>query len=178
MGAINYGSNNLLIQLGYNLSSKYKLIDCITEDLKNEHDDLSKDELENKTYDIWIDIVNDSYDDVNNFLTQSFKEFNWYDFKIESGYYEGFYISLDFKYLYIDNWKERSLMHKELTKIKTVFKELINNFGLVSYSPGWVTTFYDTNTSIKMLNNAVKSAREQINKIPTQSQFYKNNTKG
>lgn len=149
MGAINYGRSKY-ITLGYN-----------TDDLYEE-----KEELED----------NDIYYDVDDTIYSQFEEleyivgkynFDYFDVKLKSGYYDGFYLEIkDNEYVYFDNMQEREDVLKEVSALKKLLLELIDNGLLVCY-PWWVTKWLNDVESIKEVNKAIAIIRKDIRKIPT-----------
>lgn len=151
MGSINY-RNNKLFNLGLNYE---KLENEIEKDFENE-------DLENEEIRYIIDNeINFCYEYCNNILNNY--KFNYYDIKLESGYYEGFYLSIDFNYNYFDDFIEKKYCQKELTQVKKCFLELINACGLVSYHAWWCDKYYSKKETLDMLNEFIKKERVRIN---------------
>ena len=148
MGAINY-SNNKLFNLGLNYE---EIKEIIERDFANEEDA----DIDQINYDEVCFI----YEECNNILNKY--DFNYYDIKLESGYYEGFYLTIDFKYNYFDNFIEKKQAQKELTQVKKCLLELINACGLVSYHAWWCDTYYSKEETISMLKEFVKTERKRI----------------
>ena len=149
MGAINYGRSKY-ITLGYNTDVLYE----------------EKEELED----------NDIYYDVDDTIYSQFEEleyivgkynFDYFDVKLKSGYYDGFYLEIkDNEYVYFDDMKEREDVLKEISVLKKLLLELIDNGLLVCY-PWWVTKWLNDVESIKEVNKAIATIRKDIRKIPT-----------
>ena len=138
MGAINYGCNDI-INLGYN--------------------------LKNYDYEKDFDICNDDYIQIK-WLLKSLN-FEFYIVELRGGYYEGFYLNIDFRLLWLDNYQEKLAALKETTMLHKFLKACINDFSVVVYYPGWGTSYEDKKTSLKMLKNAIREEKEKIRKLRT-----------
>ena len=138
MGAINYGSNEV-INLGYNLKNY------------NEEED-------------W-DLCNDDYNQVEWLLEKQY--FNYYQVELKGGYYEGFYLDIVFKYLYLDNYQSKLEALKEATRLGNFLRMCIEDFSMVVYYPGWCTGYEDKKTSLKMVKNAIREEKKNIRLLKT-----------
>ena len=99
------------------------------------------------------------------------KRFQYYKVSVESGYYEGFYISIDREYSYLDNYQEKLDMQKELTTLKELLIKCINECGIRVCYPWWATSWEEKiEDSVKVLNEKVKEERDYIKHIPTDRQ--------
>lgn len=141
MGAINYGSNEI-INIGYNLKNR-------------DYDNLDDEYL----------FEEDDYEQVKWALEKRY--FNYFDVELKGGYYEGFYLIIDFKYLYLDNYNEKLEALKEATKLKEFLVECINDYSMVVYHPGWGTSYEDRKTSLTMVEQAIKEEKARIKKLYT-----------
>ena len=140
MGTINYGSNDFF-NIGFDLSWLDKF------------DDYDK-ETE----------INTIFDEI----TEILKGYNFtcFSIKIEPGYYEGFYIDIDFDWLYFDDYTEKRQTQKEITQMKRFLEECCY-WGLVQYSPGWCTSYATEEQTKKAIKTAIRETRQKINAIPT-----------
>ena len=138
MGAINYGSSEV-INLGYN--------------------------LKNYDSDEDYDLCSDCYEQVEWLLDKQY--FNYYEVKLEGGYYEGFYLDIEFKYLYLDNYKEKLEALKEATKLGNFLRMCVQDFSMVVYYPGWCTGYEDKKTTIKLINAAIREEKKNIRALYT-----------
>lgn len=143
MGAINYGYNNHFngFQLGYNLND---------ETLTDEENESMQEFL---------------YYDIKELLENY--NFNYFNVELHSGYYEGLYITIEnpgYNYGVFNNYIEKLEALKELTQLKKLLLELIKNYDLVAYSPGWCTSYYTKQESISQLKDTIKKERENIKK--------------
>ena len=136
MGAINYGSNDI-INLGYNLA--------------------------HKDYD--YDLCEDCYKQVEWALERYC--FNYYEVELKGGYYEGFYLDIQFKYLYLEDYNEKLEALKEATRLKKFLEECINDYDMVVYYPGWLTGYEDKKTSLEMVENAIREEKKNIRLLKT-----------
>ena len=139
MGAINYGSNNIL-NIGYNLK-----------DYDYEED--------------W-DFCEDDYNQVKWELERH--NFNYFNIELKGGYYEGFYLDLEFKFLWLDNYNEKLEALKEATKLRKLLEKCIYDYNMVVYYPGWCTGYEDKKTSLKMVKNAIKEQKHLIKGLYTE----------
>jgi hypothetical protein len=137
MGAINYGSNEI-INLGINTSN------ILNEDDFNE--------------------VSYIYDDVKNILDDY--SFYYYHVVIKEGYYSGLYLDIEANFYIYDSYLDKLDAQKELTQLK----ELLNRCagaGLVCYTPGWCTGYYDFKDTKTKIKEAIKNARLVVKAAPT-----------
>lgn len=138
MGAINYGRNNIL-NIGYNLK-----------DYDYEED---------------YDVCEDDYNEVKRELERY--NFDYFNVELKGGYYEGFYLDLDFRLLWLDNYKEKLEVLKEATRLRKLLENCINYHNMVVYYPGWGTGYENIETSLKMVKNAIKKQKQLIKSLPT-----------
>ena len=138
MGTINYGSNDI-INLGI---------------------DVSKED----NFSILDEEVSYIYDDVKNILDDYY--FYYYHVAIKEGYYNGLYLDIESNYYVYDSYVDKLDAQKELTQLK----ELLNrcaDVGLVCYSPGWCTGYYNFKDTKAKIKEAIKSARQVVKAAPT-----------
>lgn len=172
MGAINYGSNNIIGSFGYVWIQNYPSEEDIKEyreefDLSEEYTD---EEIEERIMEDNHDIMEEDMSEVKRHLG----EYEYYDVSVEYGYYEGFYISIDNKYLWLDDYTQKKEMQKELTKLKKNLEFVIENLGVRVCYPGWCTGWEkEIKDSIKELNVGIKEERKRINSMRTEKQFWK-----
>lgn len=166
MGTINYGSNKILINVGYHYDFDYS-----EEEIKEicEEYDYSKETAIDLCREQYDDCVRESRDLVQKKL-KDLGRLDYYLVSLEYGYYEGFYISIKRDIIFLDNSNDRKEMHKELTKIVNFVKECIKECHLVQYEPWWSTSYEDEETSLKNLKVAVRKERNEINKLLTDIQ--------
>lgn len=153
MGAINYKSNNI-ITLGYNIPKKEE--EAEKEDGANYEALYYDDEMFN-------------YEEVKNILKKY--NFNFLDVKLAAGYYQGFYIDLDFDYIYFDNSKDKKEALKEATQLKKFLLEIIY-FDMVSCFPGWCTTYRTEEETKKEIKEAIKQLKEKIKNTLTEKKYF------
>lgn len=142
MGTINYGYNKYF-NIGMNLSHNYDEYDYQCE------------------YEYQFEETQHTIDKYN---------FNFFKIGIENGYYEGFYIWIDFDFLYFDDWNEKRQMLKEITQLKHLLNELCYN-GLVKYSPGWCTTYHTEEETKTAIKKAIRKTKEEIKHFPTYKKY-------
>lgn len=159
MGTINYKSNDY-INLGYDLSNQNFYCRMV----EFYDDDSSRDDLEgeiNATYELIEDLI-ESYD------------LEFFKINIKNGYYEGFYIDINFDYSYFYNYIEKQDAQKEITKIKKLLYDIIDYGNIVNCHNGWCTgydTIEDTKAAIK---EAIKKMRYVVNTTDTARKHFKN----
>ena len=147
MGAINYKISDY-ITLGYN---------CNNIDYQDEY---------------YFDIINFYYDEIAGILRNEF--FYYFNVKLAPGYYEGFSLDIDCNFSYcFDNWKEKAEAQKEITEIKNFLLKCINEYECCAVAPGWCTTYFSHDDTIKKLNDAIKEMRDHVASVPTWRQVQK-----
>lgn len=101
-------------------------------------------------------------------------EFYYYDITIKPGYYEGFSLNIENKYItaYNDCLDKRDAQ-KELTRVKKCLIECADN-GLVKCTPGWCTGYYDHNDTIKSIGETIKKMRAEAKETPTWALYNRN----
>lgn len=108
-------------------------------------------------------------------IESELKKHNFYYFhiSIKPGYYEGFTLDIENNFpVALDSWRDRRDAQKEITEIKQ-FLIACAGMGLVKCSPGWCTGYEDYNGTIKAIPAAVREMRNEINTIPTWTQYNK-----
>ena len=135
MGAINYGSNDYF-NIGVN---------------PDEWDEYCNDYTIEWLQEDCVEILN----------TYNFKYFR---VTVEPGYYEGFYIKINFDYCYVDYW-EKPLILKECTQLKKLLLEL-SRIGLVKYYAGWRMSYCSEQETNKAIKEAIKEIKEKMRKFP------------
>lgn len=144
MGAINYGDSEI-INVGLNVS-----------DL-NEYNNFDNDYIESVYHDIKSILDNYMFDE--------------FDISIEPGYYNGFYININFNDVYYyDTYLNRLDTLKECTQLKYLLLNCVNA-GLVVYNPGWCTGYNNEKESKTKINKAIKKLKAYIKGIPTKKQY-------
>lgn len=98
----------------------------------------------------------------------------WYfHVALKSGYYEGFYLDIEFNFpAFFDNWEERKEAQKEVTLLKKCLLELAG-VGLVQCFPGWCTGYKDYTGTAKAIPGAIKAMRADVAETPTCRQYNK-----
>ena len=150
MGTINYGNNNY-INIGMNL---------------NQFDNIYNYDDRQYEYESEYDFL---WEEIQNILNKY--SFEYFTVKLEPGYYEGFYIDIDFNYLWVDYY-EKPLILKELTQLKQFLLQCCN-FGMVQYFPGWGTSYANEQNTIKAIKQCIRNTKEDIKKYPTYRTYRK-----
>ena len=147
MGTINYKTSDF-ITLGYN---------CNNIDYDDE---------------FYTKYINDLYFDILHAIQN--ETFIYFHVTIEPGYYEGYSINIEFNYsVCFDDWMDKPAAQKEITQIKKLLLECINNFECVAVYPGWCTGYADYNNTLKELNAAIREMRQTVKETPTYNQYIK-----
>jgi hypothetical protein len=141
MGTINYGYNKYF-NMGMNLSLDYDEYDYIGE---------------------FNYLIEETQETLKKYT------FDYFKIDIEYGYYEGFYIDIDFDYLWVDYY-EKALILKELTQLKKLLFELCY-IGLVRYSPGWCMTYYTEEETKTAIKKAIRETKEEMKHFPTYKKY-------
>lgn len=173
MGAINYGSNNIIGSFGYSwinyFPSEEDIKQC-REDYDLSEEDYTDEDIENRILDDSHDMMEEDMEEVRRHLCG----YKYYDVKVEYGYYEGFYIDIDDKFLYLDSYEQKKEMQKELTKLKKELTYVIENFGVRVCYPGWCTGWEkEIKDSLRELNVGIQEERKRIKELRTEKQFWK-----
>jgi hypothetical protein len=145
MGAINYG-NNEYFNIGMNL---------------NAFDDYTNYDDRQYEYESELEYL---IDEIKELLNKY--NFQYFTVNYEYGYYEGFYINIDFDYLYLDDHAERLTVLKEITQLKQFLNECCY-IGLVKYSPGWCTAYYSEQETKQAIKQAIKEMKQNFIHYPT-----------
>ena len=151
MGTINYGSNKY-INMGMNL----KQFDNI-----NNYEDRQYEYETELEY-----IIEETQNTINKYT------FEYFTVKIEPGYYEGFYLDIDFDYLYLDDYQEKLTVLKEITQLKQFLLECCY-MGLVKYSPGWCMGYHSEQETKQGIKQAIKEIKQTIKNYPTYNTYRK-----
>ena len=147
MGTINYGTSDY-ITIGYN---------CNDIDYEDE---------------FYNDIIQDCYD----LAVSKLKEESFYYFhvKVEPGYYEGFYIDIEFNFpVCFDSWEDKKLAQKEITRLKAFLIDCVENCECCAVYPGWCNGYADYKKTLEEIDAAIKEMRETVKQTPTYNQYYK-----
>lgn len=131
MGAINYGNSNY-INMGLNLNL-----------------DIYQD----------FDIVQMLAEDVENIIYN--ENLQYFTVDIIPGYYEGFYLDIEYKDEVFYDYTEKKEAQKEITKIKQMLY-LLSNMDIVRYMPGWCTGYATPQETKKDIANAIKKMRQDV----------------
>ena len=147
MGTINYKTSDF-ITLGYN---------CNYIDYDDE---------------FYNDDIQDLFDQLQDQLKK--ERFYYFHIAIEPGYYEGYFLDIEFNYsVCFDGWEDRKEAQKEITQIKAFLLNCSNNFECCAVSPGWCTSYYDYKDTLNKLNAAIKEMRQTVQFTPTYTQYIK-----
>jgi hypothetical protein len=141
MGTINYKTSDY-ITIGYN---------CNNIDYEDE---------------FYHEIIQDYFDQVT--ITRARYNFYYFRVSVEPGYYEGFYIDIEHNVSYCyDNYMEKRAALKEITQIRKFLYECVSDFECCAVSPGWCTSYYDYDATLKKIDEAIKEMRETVKQTPT-----------
>ncbi len=170
MGTINYKSGNI-ITLGLDMDFDIDN-DVINEMLENGYD---KDDAINEEKSFYVEDARDFTQRIIDDILKDINEEN-FDIHIENGYYEGFSVVVNRKYMtneeastnkdnlpsFILDWMmihddEKDEAKNDLERIKVGLKKLTDNYLDVVY-PSWCTTYvHGRNENYKAIDNAILS---------------------
>ena len=143
MGTINYKTSDY-ITLGVNCNS-----------------------LQNTEEELWE--LQADFEDIQEIISKEY--FHYFHIKVDPGYYEGFYIDIEFNFKYcLDSWQDRQEAQKEITSIKKLLFDLIEWYGLRACSPGWCTTYYNHAETVERVEQAIQEMRCDVKHVPTWEQ--------
>ena len=106
-------------------------------------------------------------------VKEELKKYNFYYFNllVDFGYYEGFSLRLEeenTRWIY-HNHKEKAEALKELTQIKNILIQFINNGLLKGAYPSWVTSYPTQADTIRQIKEIIKSYKEEIKSSYTEA---------
>lgn len=129
---------------------------------------------ETKDYPEDYNIYEDDYNNAKTIMDKySVENLEYFDVTLEDGYYEGFYLNIEFNRCYFDRAsEERTEAQKEITKIKKMLIDLID-VGLCVLHPGWCTAYLNYEDSIKEIGGAIKTMRNDVKNTLTVNQYFK-----
>ena len=95
---------------------------------------------------------------------------NYFDIHIEHGYYEGLSIKIDDnlpdKY---DIMYEYTNVFAEVSKLRECLKDLAG-VGFCACSPSWCTTYYNYTETLGMIDEAIKSLKDDVKNVMIEAQ--------
>ena len=173
MGTINYGTSEF-ITLGikpYEVDD-YLKSDDFMEFVREWYPEFLEDDsaLENLAYD-QMSFDYDADRENAESIINSFG-FDFFKVSIEPGYYEGLYINIEYDDGAIETWEDKRTAQKEVTQLKKMLVELAG-CGYVAVWPGWVTSYFDYNETVKQINAAVKEMRAKVRTTQTNMQYWR-----
>lgn len=111
------------------------------------------------------DCYDDDYANISTLLEST--NFHYFTITLESGYYEGFYLSIENKYPdCYDSWQDKREALKEATQIKRFLLECLG-YGLRVVYPGWVNHWFSMEESKKKIAEAIRAMKQEIKGTPT-----------
>ena len=144
MGAINYGTSEIICNLGYNLNNDVA------------------------DYEEALDDQRWTAEEVKDYLNDICLSF--YKIDLIPGYYNGFYLDIRGDYYADDEDKQERV--EELHKIGRALIHLTNYFGLVNFEPGCCTGYATTGDTIRRIKKAVKKEITKIYNTPKTAKIY------
>lgn len=173
MGAVNYFTSDY-ITIGIEPYSAY--------DLKNDPDFMEALRDEVNEYGGTIDealesYIQASYEDDEMNIESILEKYSFYYFHvtIKPGYYEGFTLDIENNYpVAFDGWKDKREAQREITSLKKCLLECAG-VGMVECWPGWCTKYNDYKDTCKAIGATIKVMRDEINSIPTWTQYARAN---
>lgn len=169
MGAVNYFTSDY-ITMGL---KPYDFEDCKKSYLEwaaTEAPDLVDDEcIDDIVNEYMAECYNDDYENIKTELEKHC--FIYYHVTIKPGYYCGFTLDIENNFgVAYNDWTDRAEAQKEITEIKQFLIDCAG-LGLVACFPGWCTGYDDYNGTIKAINEAVKTMRDEAKHTPTWRQY-------
>lgn len=158
MGSINYKTNKY-ITIGYNIGKAEK-----------EAEEIAAEEEVFNENDIYYDQEEETFNELKELIEEY--NFNYFDVKLEAGYYQGFYIDFDFDYLYFYNSEEKKEALKEATQLKKLLYKILDYNCVVCY-PGWCTSYLNKTKSKKEIFAGIKQLKEDIKNTLTEKNYFK-----
>lgn len=110
------------------------------------------------------------HDDARDLIYTYTCDFKYFRVTLEPGYYEGFYVKINFDYCYVEYW-EKPLILKEVTRLKKLLLEL-SRIGLVKYSAGWCMGYCSEEETNKAIKEAIKEIKENMQKFPVYKTYH------
>ena len=145
MGTINYRTSDY-ITLGYDCSGIDYEEDC------------------------YNDFILDLFDQIN-FKLQK-EDFHFFHVRLKPGYYEGFSLYIEHNCsLFYDDFEEKRLAQKEITRLKNFLLYCVENCECVAVFPGWCTGYANYTETLKLLDAAVFEMRETVRSTPTYNKY-------
>lgn len=166
MGTFNYGSSDDIITLGhYDGFDYFQSEEEIQEEMEESnysHDKAIEVLIENMSFQ-----VQDDRDSVDSLIKCELSDLHFYTVQTVSGYYSGFRINIVQQYLFLDDYKDRVKIQKEITQIKNFLIKCVMEYGMRVHYPGWVVGWEDVvENSIAKINEAIKEERQKVKKLP------------
>ena len=169
MGTINYRTSDY-ITLGVKPMDvddfKADKPEIIQEMLDNGYYNITDEEYWDYVRDIIWEYYEDDYINAASILDKY--TFNWFTVKIESGYYEGFSIDIEYEEDggCFSDYEEKQEAQKEVTRVKECLLELAG-IGLKACYPFWCTRYEDYKGTLAAINEAVKEMRADVKNTHT-----------
>ena len=154
MGTINYGTSKF-ITIGLNPDNFEDYVDEDGKVYEGSRYELMDDVRQ------WIE---------NLFEESGVKDNSAYAVKIESGYYEGFYINITDEYLYFDDEEDREEARQELENVFSFLNGAVDK-GLCVVHPSWATSYLDYMQSKEELEEAYQAALIECSEKPDYKKF-------
>lgn len=180
MGAVNYGTTYYMYQNGKRQQDK-----DITIGLKP-RSDYNDDESGYNDYVSYFDdpeqaLSRCDYDRATDDYSREETEYyleesklpSHYKVTIEPGYYEGFYLKIEGDDPWALDSKKKAEYQKDITCLKRLLLELMNDIGLKVVHPGWCTSYCDEKKGLKELNEFIKNLRQEIKDVETYAHYMK-----
>lgn len=179
MGAINYRTSDYITLAARHDYMDFtddntlaEIKDAIMEDgLHESLEDVTEEEIDDYIYWLIGSYYEDDYENAKYILGRY--NFNWFTVKIESGYYEGFSIDIEYEEdggCFCD-YEEKQEAQKEVTQVKECLLELAG-IGLKACYPFWCTRYEDYKGTLAAINEAVKEMRADVKNTHTNRTWY------
>lgn len=165
MGTINYGTSKY-ITMGIDPYDFEQVKNCIIEDLQEDQEDITPGEISDQEVYDRIDFYYEAdRDNAEYYLNELNLNTGNFSVKLNPGYYEGLYISIDYDILYFYDQDEKDETIQDAKKIIDLLKNLAG-IGFQACHPFWYTTFKSYEETLKEIETAYNDMISDIDNTP------------
>ena len=107
----------------------------------------------------------DEYEQVK-FMLDDFKS-DCLSVKVESGYYEGFWIKIELSVGWFDDCEQKKRTMKEVSELKNKLLAIVDDFNVLAVDCWWVSTWYTKEQTKKMIRKSACDLRKRIKTMKT-----------
>lgn len=165
MGTINYGTSKY-ITMGIDPYDFEQVKNCIIEELQEDQEDVTPDDIsDQEVYDRIESYYDADRENAEYYLNELNLNTGNFSVKLNPGYYEGLYISIDYDNLYFYDQDEKDETIRDVKKIIDLLKNLAGIRFQACY-PFWYTTFKSYEETLKEIETAYNDMISDINNTP------------